>query len=393
MALTITKNLPHRPLQLFLHFFRLGCTAFGGPAMIAQIREMAVSRYQWLDREMFGQGLALCQTIPGATAMQMAAYVGLRHGGFWGSVAAYTGFGLPAFCIMTVLAALYQRGHSLAQVIALFAGMQVAVVALMVNATLVFGRPLVPHPREWGLGLAMAAALAVGLSPILAILASAAAGLVLFHPRDQAGTDKRSALPPNMLRGLLPALLLGGLVLLLTGLLAVVNPPLCTLAVMMLKIDLLAFGGGYGSVPLMFNEVVLNHQWLSAETLMDGIALGQITPGPIVITAAFVGYLKASFLGALVATAAIFSPSLIILLALAPTFDRLRHNSLFQRATKGIQVSFAGLLLAVTVRFAIAVPWDLVRVALFLGIALALWRNIALYWILPVIAAISLLGL
>ena len=322
--------------------------------------------------------------------MQMAGYVGLRHGGFWGALAAYTGFGLPAFVLMTALSALYQHGHDLRLVIALFAGMQVAVVALMANATLLFGLPLVHRPREWGLALTIAAALGAGLSPILAILASALAGLALFRDANEARALQSAASPRQIFGNLIPAFSLGGVVLLMVGLLAAVSPSLYNLAVMMLKIDLVAFGGGYGSVPLMFNEVVMVKQWMSEKTLMDGIALGQITPGPIVITATFVGFLKASYVGAITATAAIFAPSLIALLALAPTFDRLRHNCLFQRATRGILVSFAGLLLSVTVRFALVVPWDGMRLVLFTGVMLALWRKIELFWIIPVIAAISL---
>ena len=324
--------------------------------------------------------------------MQMAGYVGLRHGGFWGALAAYTGFGLPAFVIMTALSAMYQHGHGLSPVIALFAGMQVAVVALMANATLLFGRPLVHQPKEWGLGLIVAAALGTGLSPILAIVASALAGLALFGDKSEEKKAPPAVSLRHMLRSLTPAFSLGGVVLLMTGLLAATSPFLYTLAVMMLKIDCFAFGGGYGSVPLMFNEVVMVEQWMSGKMLMDGIALGQITPGPIVITAAFVGYLKASFAGAITATAAIFAPSLIALLALAPAFDRLRHNRLFQYATRGILVSFAGLLLSVTVRFALAVPWDGMRFALFTGVSLALWRKIELIWIIPVIAIVSLVA-
>lgn len=125
---------------------------------------------------------------------------------------------------------------------------------------------------------------------------------------------------------------------------------------MMAKVDLFAFGGGYGSLPLMFNEVVTIKQWMTSQTFMDGIALGQVTPGPIVITATFVGFLQAGLPGALAATIAIFAPSLIMLTAVVPTFDRFRHNPQFQRAMHGILVSFTGLLLSVALRFGMAIP-------------------------------------
>ena len=105
---------PHRssPTLLFLSFLRLGLTAFGGPAMVAYIRELAVIRKRWLDERCFADGVALCQSIPGATAMQTAAYVGLRSEGLWGGLAAYLGFGLPAFVLMTVLSAVYAQTRS-----------------------------------------------------------------------------------------------------------------------------------------------------------------------------------------------------------------------------------------------------------------------------------------
>ena len=163
------------------------------------------------------------------------------------------------------------------------------------------------------------------------------------------------------------------------------------LALMMTKIDFFAFGGGYGSVPLMFNEVVTVKQWMASQTFMDGIALGQVTPGPIVITATFVGFLHAGLPGALAATTAIFAPSLILLTAVVPTFDRFRHSIFFQRAMHGILVSFTGLLLSVTLRFALAIPWNLSRMVLVVMALLALWRKIDILWVVLAGTAISAL--
>ena len=125
--------------KLFLAFLRLGLTAFGGPAMVAYIRELAVRKKGWLTEESFRHGVAVCQSIPGATAMQVAAYVGLRAGGTFGAVATYVGFGFPAFLLMVALAALYDRVHDLAAVVSAFKGLQVIVVALVANATVSFG--------------------------------------------------------------------------------------------------------------------------------------------------------------------------------------------------------------------------------------------------------------
>ncbi|MBU4176541.1 MAG: chromate transporter, partial [Proteobacteria bacterium] len=114
--------------RLFAVFLRLGTTAFGGPAMIAYIRELAVERELWLDQKTFRDGVALCQTIPGATAMQVAAYVGLKVRGVRGAITSYLGFGLPAFLLMTALSVLYSRTHSLPAVVAAFSGLQAIIV-------------------------------------------------------------------------------------------------------------------------------------------------------------------------------------------------------------------------------------------------------------------------
>lgn len=379
------------PLLLFIRFFRLGLTAFGGPAMVAYIREMAVQRYGWLSPESFKQGVAICQTIPGATAIQAAAYVGLRAGGPWGAIAAYIGFGMPAFVLMVVLSALYQRGHALATVVSIFAGLQVIVVAMVAQATINFGRATVKDWRDLVLGLTVAGLLLAGANPLLVILLAALAGLLLFRETIRMGQGQPPPTGALDWRALRPSLLLTLALMLGLGVLVLLDRQLFDLALMMIRVDCFAFGGGYASVPLLFNEVVTARHWLSGPTFMDGIALGQVTPGPIVITATFVGFLRAGLAGAIVATTAIFAPSLIFLTAAAPTFDRFRHNPGFQRAMHGILVSFTGLLLSVTLRFALNVAWDSRRIGIAVLAGLALWRKVDLLWVVLAGTAVSAL--
>ena len=131
---------------LFISFFRLGLTAFGGPAMVAHIRELSTERHQWLDHADFKNGVALCQSIPGAIAMQVAAYVGLKVRGIPGALAAYIGFGLPAFILMLILSVLYARCNSLPKFISLFNGLQVIVVAIIFNAICSFYLSVLSSP-------------------------------------------------------------------------------------------------------------------------------------------------------------------------------------------------------------------------------------------------------
>ena len=170
-----------------------------------------------------------------------------------------------------------------------------------------------------------------------------------------------------------------------------VNPKLFKLALMMLKIDLFAFGGGFASLPLMLHEIVNVRGWMDYRTFMDGVALGQVTPGPIVITATFVGYLAYGFAGAIVATTAIFTPSFLLLITVTPLFDRLKTSSHFSKATKGVLASFVGLLFFVTVKFLLNVPWDMIRVIIGLAALTALLKKFDVRYVVLIGAVISMI--
>lgn len=382
--------MPHSPAlgDLFFSFLRLGLTAFGGPAMVAYIGEMAVKRKKWLDQEAFKRGVALCQSIPGATAMQSAAYVGLYARGITGALAAYVGFGLPAFLLMVILSSLYSTSRDMALVAALFNGLQVIVVALVANATYTFGRTSIRHYTDAFLACASAAFFLLKVSPFFVIAGAAVAGLLIARMESPASGVSPPSQRPLQARALILLLLvvLAGL-----GVLYLLNPDLFGLALLMLKVDLFAFGGGFASVPLMFQEIVNVRGWMDSRTFMDGIALGQITPGPIVITAAFVGYLLHGLAGATVATVAIFTPSFVLLVATAPFLDTLNRSSLFKKALRGILASFVGLLLSVVISFALAVPWDWLTVMLALAAFAALLRKVSILYVVLAGALLSLI--
>jgi chromate transporter len=377
------------PTALFLSFLRLGLTAFGGPAMVAYIRELAVAKKRWLDDRCFANGVALCQSIPGATAMQTAAYVGLRSSGFWGGLASYVGFGLPAFVLMTVLSAVYVQTRDLRLVGSVFHGLQVIVVALVANAAVTFGRHAIKDWRDILLAVGAAIFLMLRGSPIIAILAAAGLGLLLYRRKELHHAGSPCAGVVGTPQRAWPAL---ALCLLVVGGLAalwVVNRRLGELAALMLKVDTFAFGGGFASVPLMLHEVIEVRGWLDARTFMDGIVLGQATPGPIVITATFVGYQVAGFVGALVGTVSIFTPSFIVLVATVPHFDRLQRSAVFRRAVRGALLSFVGLLLSTTVRFGMVATWSVPGVILAVLAFVALRFKIDTAWIVLIGGIIS----
>jgi chromate transporter len=162
------------------------------------------------------------------------------------------------------------------------------------------------------------------------------------------------------------------------------------LAALMFRIDLFAFGGGFSSVPLMFHETVEVRRWLDGPTLLNGIVLGQVTPGPIVITATFIGYLLAGLAGGVTATVSVFLPSFLMLVATAPHFDRLRTSPRFNKIISGVLCSFVGLLLTVSVRFAQGVTWDWLHLVLAVGAFAALRLKANVLWIVLIGAALSI---
>ena len=375
--------------HLFITFLGLGATAFGGPAMVAYIRKMAVEKKHWLDEHSARDGVALCQTIPGATAMQMSAYVGLRAGGVGGAAASFIGFGLPTFLIMMILSALYARTHSLPSVVSIFNGLQVIVVALVSNATLSFGRTSIKNLKNAINAIIAAGLFWLKLSPILVIVVAAFLGMILYdkQPFSPAEGTTRRAYAPKSLLSILFVTALGFTAF------YYLDRRLFDLATLMFRIDLFAFGGGFASVPLMFHEVVEVRKWLDSPTLLNGIALGQVTPGPIVITATFIGYMLKGPLGGVIATISVFLPSFMIVVGIVPYFDRLRSSPYFKKVITGILCSFVGLLLTVTIRFALDIPWDIARILLSGATFVALILKVDILWAVLIGTIISLIVL
>jgi chromate transporter len=377
-------------IKIFVAFLRLGITAFGGPAMVAYIRELAVTKNRWLSEQSFADGTALCQSIPGATAMQTAAYAGLRAGGPTGALAAFVGFGLPAFVLMTVLSAAYQASRDFRPVLSAFHGLHGIVIAIVANAALNFGRSSLKNRRDVILAAVAAIYLVLHGSPIITIIVLAAVALLLYRGYDLKVKPSHPVAPNAGKRSLRFSAML--LLLLIAGLasLFLLNRRLFDLAGLMIKVDLFAFGGGFASVPLMLHEVVDVRHWLDSRAFMDGIALGQVTPGPIVITATFVGFEIAGVLGALVGTVAIFAPSFLMVLTTVPYLDRLQSSLLFRRALRGVLASFVGLLGAVTVSFGTAVSWSIPMVLIVAGAFVALRLKVDILWVVLAGAAISI---
>jgi chromate transporter len=355
--------------------------------MVAHIRVMAVQKKRWLDDETFRSGVALCQTIPGATAMQTSAYVGLRTNGVKGAVASFIGFGLPALLLMLVFSTLYTRFHHLPAVVSTFGTLHALIVALIAHAVFTFGRAYLKKWQDFLIVPVAALLFWVGLSPILVIAISFMLGIALRFREGKGPQDVLSKHERFPLRAVILVVSAAALCLLA---LLFLDRRLFDLSLLMLRIDLFAFGGGFAAIPLMLHEVVDIKHWIEPKTFMDGIALGQVTPGPVVITATFVGYAVHGLGGALVATASIFLPSFLLVVSVAPFFLQLNSLPTFRKGINGVLCSFVGLLASTSVKLGMALTWDLPRIAVAIAALAALLLRVNLLWIVLGVTFLSL---
>jgi len=237
----------------------------------------------------FDDGAALCQTVPGATALQMAAYVGLSVRGVAGAAVSFAGFALPAFGLMLALSMVYAHTQNLPGVVSIFNGLQAVVVTLVANAALTFGGSALKHWRHVPITFLAILLFSLGTHPFLVVLLAALLGFwILKEEISIAPAVEPSAPMPHTTKAVMIIFCAAAILL---AALRYLDPQLYEFATVMIRVDLFAFGGGFASVPVLFNEVVTVRQWLDGPTLLDGILLGQFTPGPIVITATFVGCL------------------------------------------------------------------------------------------------------
>jgi len=357
-------------------FLKLGFTAFGGPAMANHVRKNIVEKHHWLDAQTFDNGLALCQTIPGAIIMQVSAYCGLKIKGFKGALVSFVGFGFPAFLVMLILSAFYVRFKDISAVESVLATLRVTIAAIVLHAAFTFGKRFFHTINDVVIALISASLFLTKLHPALVVIVSAFLGLFISK------NSMEAPIQTGITRTLRYFFILSGVLSTSLLILFLTSPKFFTLALTMLRIDVFAFGGGFASVPVFFHEVIDVHNWLDKKTFLDGIILGQVTPGSIIITATFVGYLKFGLPGAIIATLYVFTPSFLILMALIPFFDKLRTYPQFNKIVNGILCSFVGLLLIVTYHFGIEIQWSVSSIILVLATLVALLLKVDVIWVI-----------
>jgi chromate transporter len=335
---------------IFSAYFIIGLTAFG-MAIIQKIRTMVIDQH-WLSEDEVNEGMAMVQLYPGPLMVDFSAYVGYKLRGVIGAILATTGFILPTFVLMSVLSAFYFSAGDLPWVHPLFLGLEALVVGIVLNVTLEMGGRNLQTRTQAVIMLLAFAALLFKVNSILIVLIALALGAWLIRPAAGAGKMAGAGKPAPKVQ---PVLLkqwagIGAVVVVILAVVAFawsLKSEMGGLALSLFKIGSVAFGNGYTIVSLLQAEAVEAHPWLTMSQFADGLALGQITPGSILIIATFLGYKLAGFWGGLLATFAIFSPSFAMTLIFTEVFTRIRDLKAVRGALAGVMASFVGLLAVV----------------------------------------------
>ncbi|HEX6519271.1 MAG TPA: chromate efflux transporter [Streptosporangiaceae bacterium] len=374
------------------YFLKLGTSGFGGPiAVVGYMQRDLVERRGWIARQDFLNGVALGQTMPGPLAAQVAMWAGYLRRGALGAAATAAAFIIPSFLMVTAVAALYVHYAGLAVVQSLFYGIAPAVMAIITIAAWKLVRLTDGTDwRAWGISAVVFTVTALtGQEPIYLIIGAGLLMIILDArpalrlPRrtsPRAGTGDN---PPA--HGAVP--LAWAAVGAATG-----GGVLVSLGLFFLKTGALVFGSGLAIVPLLRDGVVVQHHWLTRGQFLDAVAMGLITPGPVVITAAFIGYLVAGFPGAIIATVAIFTPIWLGVVVPGRWFIRHRHNPQVKAFVKGATAAAGGALSgAVVVLTRQAVTGIPTAVIALVTLGLLLRFKIGEPWVVAAAGALGLL--
>ena len=358
-------------------FFKLGVIGFGGPAAhIALMEDEVVEKRAWLSRERFLDLVGVTSIIPGPNSTEMAIHLGFLRGGWPGLLLAGLCFIFPAVTLTTILAWAYMTYGAIPEVADLLYGIKPAVLAVILGALWRLGQKAVKGWRLSFLGLAV---MLVALTPFNGVLALIGGGIVgmfwlrMTRPRDR---EHMAVIAPVAGTGLT--------MLASQGAVSAAGPTLWALGLFFLKIGAILYGSGYLLIAFLEEELVQGYAWLTQEQLLEAIAIGQFTPGPVLSTAAFIGYLVTGgkLSGALVAAGAIFLPSFIFVAALNPLLPRLRESEWVASFLDAVNVCAVGLMAAVTIELGYLTLDSIPKMAIA-GIAsiLILWRGVGAVWL------------
>jgi chromate transporter len=363
--------------ELVRYYLRLGLLGFGGPvALVGQMERELVGDKKWLTKDEMREGIAVCQSLPGPLAIQVGIWISYIRGGFWGAWAGGWAFILPNFIIVATLGALYVRFQGLPAVAHIFYGVSPAVIALILHSCYRLTKLGMKDWLEWALAVAaFIITVAVQAEVALVFIGCGIVGILYYGSVVRA---RRAASTRTSLLAVAPLAATGAAPANLSALLG-------KLLAFFLKAGSLTFGSGLVIVPFLEKGLVQQTGWLNEREFLVAVAMGMMSPGPVVITATFVGYLVAArygtslldgLWGSLASTVGIFLPSFLLVLIVAPILVRCRTNPNVQGFVKGAYAAAIGTILGACVllgKIAIG-DWLTALVALVSLVVLFRWK-------------------
>ncbi|MFB2936046.1 chromate efflux transporter [Aerosakkonemataceae cyanobacterium BLCC-F154] len=348
-----------RQTEIAKLFFKLGIIGFGGPAVhISIMEDEVVKRRQWLTREQFLDILGATNLIPGPNSTEMAIHIGYIRGGWLGLIIAGVCFIVPAVTITAIFAWIYVKFGQLPQVTPFLSGIKPVVLAIILNAIWRLGKSAFKSRKMWLIAIPVAGATWLGLNEAIALLLGGFLGMFWLQISDKFNQ------PNNNLNSLLITLPFSTLLAKVTPFPKPENIPLWQLGLFFLKVGSVLFGGGYLLIAFLEGELVGQYHWLTKQQLLDAIAVGQFTPGPILSTATFIGYVISGIPGAIVATIGIFLPSFLFVLILNPLIPLLRNSQWTAAFLDAVNVSAVALMAVVILRLATVTLVDPIAILL-----------------------------
>ncbi|MCA1992607.1 MAG: chromate transporter [Coleofasciculus sp. S288] len=369
-----------RLTELATVFLRLGMIAFGGPAAhIAMMDEEVVKRHQWMSRESLLDLIGVTNLLPGPNSTELAIHIGYERAGWRGLFIAGSCFILPAMLIVWILAALYDRYQTVPQLQWLLYGIKPVIIAIVLQALWKLGRKAAKDVPTTIVGVAAVAAYFAGLNEILLLLLL---GIVVMLVKNwqRRGTTTGAFLLP--FSGVFAQV--GGATA------AVTSISWVSVFLFFLKIGCVLYGSGYVLLAFLQRDLVERNQWLTSEQLLDAVAIGQFTPGPVFTTATFVGYLLAGNAGAIAGTIGIFLPAFILVWIVNPWVPKLRRSPWAGGFLDGVNAASLGLMAGVTYTLGQTALVDWLTVVVVILSAIAVFRfKINSAWLVPAGGAIG----
>jgi len=360
----VDSPLSKRLLELAVLFLRLGTTAFGGPAAhIAMFEDEVVRRRKWLTHEEFLDLLGATNLIPGPNSTEMAIHVGHRRAGGWGLLVAGASFIIPAAGLPLAVAWAYPRFGTLPEAEAVLYGVKPVIIAVVAQALWALGRTAL---KTWTLGIVAAASVAASLLGVAELVVLLAAGVVVVLVAGGSRSRAAALLPPLPFDT--------GATLAAAGVTTAAGFSLGKLFLVFAKIGAVLYGSGYVLLAFLRSDLVERLGWLTEQQLLDAVAVGQVTPGPVFTTATFIGYLVGGWQGAVVATVGIFLPAFVFVALSGLVIPRIRRSKMAGAFLDGVIAASLALMAVVTGQLAFAALVDVPTVLFALASGVLLLR-------------------